>query len=175
MCCTALRCGGGAARSARGVGRAAPGSEPGQPGGGTAGAAVPWTLYGHSLVEQRPLLAVHRRDLGPGAKGGVHADGGAPLRIVYPKDGISISADAMALIAKAPNPAAGKALIDYIVSAEGQSVIVKASGRRPIRTDVPGPEKAAPAESLPVKTYPPEWAVANQKRFMDRYLRLARR
>jgi iron(III) transport system substrate-binding protein len=102
-------------------------------------------------------------------------DGGAPLRIVYPKDGIAISADAMALIAKAPNPAAGKALIDYIVSAEGQSVIVKASGRRPIRTDVPGPEKAVAAESLPVKTYPPEWAVANQKRFMDRYLRLARR
>lgn len=102
-------------------------------------------------------------------------DGGAPLKIVYPKEGISIQADAMALVAKAPNPAAGKALMDYIVSAEGQSVIVKASGRRPIRTDVPGPEKAIDAKSLPVNTYPPEWGVAKSKEYLDRYLRLARR
>jgi iron(III) transport system substrate-binding protein len=102
-------------------------------------------------------------------------DGGAPLKIVYPKEGVSVQSDAMALVAKAPNPAAGKALIDYIVSAEGQGVIVKASGRRPIRTDVPGPEKAIDAKSLPVNTYPPEWGVAKHKEFMDRYLRLARR
>lgn len=102
-------------------------------------------------------------------------DGGAPLKIVYPKEGISIQADAMALVAKAPNPAAGKALMDYIVSAEGQSVIVKASGRRPIRTDVPGPEKAIDAKNLPVNTYPPEWGVAKSKEYLDRYLRLARR
>jgi iron(III) transport system substrate-binding protein len=102
-------------------------------------------------------------------------DGGAPLRIVYPKEGISIQADAMALVAKAPNPAAGKALIDYIVSPEGQTVIVKASGRRPIRSDVPGPEKAIDAKNLPVNNFPPDWAVAKNKEFMDRYLRLARR
>lgn len=102
-------------------------------------------------------------------------DGGAPLKIVYPKEGISIQADAMALVAKAPNPAAGRALMDYIVSAEGQSVIVKASGRRPIRTDVPGPEKAIDAKNLPVNTYPPEWGVAKSKEYLDRYLRLARR
>lgn len=102
-------------------------------------------------------------------------DGGAPLKIVYPKEGISIQADAMALVAKAPNPAAGKALMDYIVSEEGQNVIVKASGRRPIRTDVPGPASAIAPEKLPVKTYPPEWALAKTKEYMDRYLRLARR
>ena len=105
----------------------------------------------------------------------LNAKGGAPLKIVYPKEGISIQADAMALVAKAPNPAAGKALMDYIVSAEGQSVIVKASGRRPIRTDVPGPEKAIDAKNLPVNTYPPEWGVAKSKEYLDRYLRLARR
>ena len=82
---------------------------------------------------------------------------------------------AMALVAKAPNPAAGKALIDYIVSPEGQTVIVKASGRRPIRSDVPGPEKAIDAKNLPVNNFPPDWAVAKNKEFMDRYLRLARR
>jgi ABC-type Fe3+ transport system substrate-binding protein len=81
----------------------------------------------------------------------------------------------MALVAKAPNAAAGKALIDYIVSPEGQGVIVKASGRRPIRTDVPGPEKALDVSRLPIKNIPPEWAVSKNKEFMDRYLRLARR
>ena len=102
-------------------------------------------------------------------------DGGAPIRIVYPKEGTSVQADAMALVAKAPNAAAGKALIDYIVSPEGQGVIVKVSGRRPIRTDVPGPEKALDVARLPIKNIPPEWAVAKNKEFMDRYLRLARR
>lgn len=102
-------------------------------------------------------------------------DGGAPLKIVYPKEGISVSPDVMALIANGPNPAAGKALLDYITSPEGQAVIVKASGRRPTRSDVAGPANAVPASALPVNSYPIEWAVANTKESMDRYLKLARR
>ena len=62
-------------------------------------------------------------------------------------------------------------LIDLGVCSESDV----AAGRRPIRTDVPGPEKAIDAKSLPVNTYPPEWGVAKHKEFMDRYLRLARR
>jgi iron(III) transport system substrate-binding protein len=103
------------------------------------------------------------------------ADGGAPIKIVYPKEGISVSADVMTLVANGPNPAGGKALMDYIASPEGQALIVKASGRRPIRGDVAGPANAVAAASLPVKTYPVEWAVANTKEYMDRYLKLARR
>ena len=102
-------------------------------------------------------------------------DGGSPIRIVYPKEGINASADAMALVAKGPNPAAGKAVLDYVASAEGQAVVVKASGRRPIRNDVPAAGKSIAPEQLPINNYPMDWALAKSKDFMTRYQQLVRR
>ncbi|MFN6979211.1 MAG: extracellular solute-binding protein, partial [Gemmobacter sp.] len=66
-------------------------------------------------------------------------DGGAPVRTIYPREGIALSADAMALIKGGPNPEGARALLDYITSVEGQSLIVGQFGRRPIRDDVPPP------------------------------------
>lgn len=104
-----------------------------------------------------------------------YADGGAPVRIVYPKEGINVSADAMALVAGGPNPAGGRALLDFIVSAEGQRIIVGKFGRRPIRADVPPPPGAIPADKLPMNNIPVEWSNAVQKDVLARYLRLVRR
>ncbi len=102
-------------------------------------------------------------------------DGGSPLKIVYPKEGISFAADAMALVAGGPNPAGGRALIDFIVSAEGQQIIVEKFGRRPIRADVGQPKGAVAAASLPVNNIPIEWSNARTKDVLARYLRLVRR
>ena len=46
--------------------------------------------------------------------------GGGPVAIVYPEDGTSAIADGMALVKRAPNPAAGKAFIDWALSAPVQ-------------------------------------------------------
>ncbi len=102
-------------------------------------------------------------------------EGGSPLKIVYPKEGISFAADAMTLVANGPNPDGAKALLDFIVSTEGQTIIVGKFGRRPIRNDVPGPKGALAVTDLPVKNPPVAWSNANSKPFLDRYLRLARR
>jgi iron(III) transport system substrate-binding protein len=102
-------------------------------------------------------------------------DGGAPIRIVYPKEGINSSADAMALVAKGPNPAGGKAVLDYLASAEGQTMLVKASGRRPVRADVAAPGSSPTAARLPVNNYSREWSAANSKDYMARYQQLLRR
>jgi len=102
-------------------------------------------------------------------------DGGAPIRIVYPKEGITSSADAMALVAKGPNPAGGKAVLDYLSSAEGQTMLVKASGRRPVRGDVAAPGNSPAAARLPVNNYSREWSNANSKDYMARYQQLLRR
>ena len=48
-------------------------------------------------------------------------DGGAPLRIVYPKEGISFAADAMAVVAGGPNPAGARALIEDGIVAGGMT------------------------------------------------------
>jgi iron(III) transport system substrate-binding protein len=102
-------------------------------------------------------------------------DGGSPLKVVYPREGISFAADAMALIANGPNAEGAKSLLDFIASAEGQQVIVEKFGRRPIRNDVAAPKGALAAADLPVKNPPVAWSNANSKPFLDRYLRLARR
>jgi iron(III) transport system substrate-binding protein len=102
-------------------------------------------------------------------------DGGAPLRIVYPKEGVNASSDAMALVARGPNPAAGRAVLDFIASVDGQTLIVNASGRRPARTDVPGPANNVAFSDLPVNNYPVAWANEKSRGFVQRYLRLARR
>jgi iron(III) transport system substrate-binding protein len=101
--------------------------------------------------------------------------GGAPVKIVYPREGITLAADAMALVAGGPNPAGGRALLDYIVSAEGQRLIVERFGRRPIRADVAPPAGALDPAALPVKNIPVEWSNARQRDLLARYLRLVRR
>ncbi len=102
-------------------------------------------------------------------------DGGSPLKIVYPREGITFAADAMTLVAGGPNPEGGRALLDYIVSVEGQKLIVEKFGRRPIRADVPPPAGALDPTLLPVKNIPVEWTEARQKDLMAKYLRLVRR
>ena len=102
-------------------------------------------------------------------------DGGSPLKVVYPKEGISFAADAMALVAGGPNPAGGRALIDYIVSPAGQQVIVEKFGRRPIRADVAQPKGGVDVSTLPVNNAPVEWTNARTKDVLARYLRLVRR
>lgn len=101
--------------------------------------------------------------------------GGAPVRIVYPREGITMAADAMTLVAGGPNPDGGRALLDYIVSAEAQKLIVERFNRRPIREDVAPPGGAVPASALPIKNIPVEWSGARQRDLMNRYLRLVRR
>jgi iron(III) transport system substrate-binding protein len=101
--------------------------------------------------------------------------GGSPVRIVYPREGITLGADAMALVAGGPNPEGGRALLDYIASVEGQRLIVERFGRRPIRNDVAPPAGAVAASALPIKNIPVEWSNARQRDLLQRYTRLVRR
>lgn len=102
-------------------------------------------------------------------------DGGAPLRIVYPKEGVTLSSDAMTLIKNGPNPEGAQAFLDYITSPEGQSVIVGQFGRRPIRDDVDAPQNVPPAADLPVNNPDPAWVRMATPKYKDMYLELARR
>src|SRR4029079_14294611 len=65
----------------------------------------------------------------------LYLKGGGAVAIVYPEDGTSAIADGMALCKRAPNPAAGKAFIDWALSGPVQDMVVQELGRRPIRKD----------------------------------------
>lgn len=104
-----------------------------------------------------------------------YLEGGAPVRVVYPSEGINSSADAMALVRGAPNAAGAKVVLDFLASAEGQTLMVKASGRRPVRADVRAAAGGPELSKLNVKTYPQDWANAQQKGYLARYQQMVRR
>jgi len=101
--------------------------------------------------------------------------GGAPVRIIYPSEGAAMLPDAMALVARGPNPQGGKLVLDFITSAEGQRVLVEDTGRRPIRDDVAPPTQLPPVSSINIRNVPIEWAGANRRAILERYTGLVRR
>ncbi|WP_045392921.1 extracellular solute-binding protein [Falsirhodobacter sp. alg1] len=97
-----------------------------------------------------------------------YRDGGGPVEIVYPTDGTAIVPDAMALMADAPHPDAGKAFIDFIASPEAQAVVAEI-GRRPIRSDVPSKDTLIPLEEVPAGKYDSIWAAENRERLIEKW------
>jgi iron(III) transport system substrate-binding protein len=101
--------------------------------------------------------------------------GGAPVRIIYPSEGASMLPDAMALVARGPNPQGGRLVLDFITSVEAQTLLAQQFGRRPIRNDVPGPNGLAAISSIRVHNFPMQWAADNRRAIMERYTGLVRR
>ncbi len=97
---------------------------------------------------------------------------GSPVDFVFPKEGVTVVTEPVAMLSTAKNPAAAKAFIDFVLSAEGQQ-FAASQGYLPMRADVPAPEgfpardgiKVLPA---PVQTLLKEDA-GNKKRFSDAF------
>lgn len=64
---------------------------------------------------------------------------GAPVEIVYPAEGAAFLPATIQLIKGGPNPAAGKAFIDFVISQEGQTIIAEQTAGRPLRDGVTKP------------------------------------
>jgi iron(III) transport system substrate-binding protein len=99
----------------------------------------------------------------------LYLKGGGPVAIVYPEDGTSVIADGMALVKKAPNPAAGKAFIDWALSAATQNVAVQELGRRPIRKDVQPLAALKPLEQVKLVKYDIKNAATKRKEYIDKW------
>jgi len=99
----------------------------------------------------------------------LYLKGGGPVAIVYPEDGTSVIADGMALVKKAPNAAAGKAFIDWALSAATQNVAVQELGRRPIRKDVKPLAALKPMEQVKLVRYDIKKAADKRKEYIDQW------
>jgi iron(III) transport system substrate-binding protein len=95
--------------------------------------------------------------------------GGGPVAIVYPEDGTSAIADGMALVKRAPNPAAGKAFIDWSLSAATQHLVVQELGRRPIRKDAKPLAALKPLEQIKLVKYDIRNAAAKRKEYVTKW------
>ena len=106
----------------------------------------------------------------------LYLKGGGPVAIVYPEDGTSAIADGMALCKRAPNPAAGKAFIDWALSGPVQDMVVQELGRRPIRKDSKPMAALKPMGEIKLVRYDIQNAATKRQEYIDKWraLMLAR-
>ena len=95
-----------------------------------------------------------------------YKEGGGPVTIVYPSEGTAMVPDAMALVAGGPNPDAGKAFLDFILTKEAQEVVASI-GRRPVRSDVASNPALVPITEIPTIDYDFQWAATNRARLVE--------
>jgi len=87
-----------------------------------------------------------------------YIQGGGPVKIVYPEEGVIAAPDGIALVKGAPHAAAAKFFIDWCLSKPTQDFLVSAMFRRPVRVDGVNPP-GLPALSK-IKTIPYDFAMA---------------
>jgi len=95
---------------------------------------------------------------------------GAPIEFVFPKEGVSIVTEPVAMLKNAKNPDGAKAFIDFVLSDAGQRLVLQ-QGYLPADTNLPAPEGFPARESSKLMPYDPAKALAdtdaNKKRFAD--------
>ena len=68
--------------------------------------------------------------------GPLWAQGGAPVKVIYPADGTTASMEGVAIIKGGPNTENAKVFVDYINRKDVREMILKATFRRPTRDDL---------------------------------------
>lgn len=95
---------------------------------------------------------------------------GAPIEFVFPKEGVSIVTEPVAMLKNAKNPEGAKAFINFVLSDAGQRLVLK-QGYLPADASLPAPEGFPARESIKLMPYDPAKALAdtdaNKKRFAD--------
>ena len=84
--------------------------------------------------------------------------GGGPVKIVYPVEGVIAAPDGIALVKGAPHAAAGKFFIDWCLSKPTQDYLVGQMFRRPVRIDGMSPPGLPPLSKI--KTIPYDFVMA---------------
>lgn len=82
------------------------------------------------------------------AKGAIQQ--GAPVKIVYPPEGIVMIPQVMSVVKDAPHPNAARLWANWKLSREGQGVWVNTVGGFSARSDMPSPKDTPPRESIKI-------------------------
>lgn len=96
---------------------------------------------------------------------------GAPLATVWPSDGAISVPSPIAIIKGTKNPNGSKALVDYVLSKEGQEFLVKQEVI-PVRGDVNPPAGQPSAKQINFMPIPYEWAADNAPAIREKFEKL---
>ena len=95
---------------------------------------------------------------------------GAPIGFTFPKEGVSIVTEPVAMLKSAKNPQGAKAFIDFLLSTEGQKLVLQ-QGYLPADASLPVPKGFPPRDSIKLMPFDAAKALAdteaNKKRFAD--------
>jgi iron(III) transport system substrate-binding protein len=103
--------------------------------------------------------------------GPMWAAGGAPVKTIYPADGTVAAMEGVAIIKGGPNPESAKAFVDFVNRKDVREMILKATYRRPTRTDLDLsslPGGMPPLASLKMLKYDEEGWTGKRKGTLER-------
>jgi len=100
------------------------------------------------------------------------AANGAPIRFVFPAEGVSAVTEPVAILASTKNPDAAKAFVDFLISVPGQQLAAD-MGYLPAHPDVAPPAGFPARETIKVLPFDPAQALAdeaaNKARFTEMF------
>nr|WP_052384083.1 ABC transporter substrate-binding protein [Halomonas xinjiangensis] len=95
---------------------------------------------------------------------------GAPVKFVFPEEGVSAVTEPVAIMKEAAHPEAARKFVDFVLSREGQELVLS-QGYLPGRNDVDSPEGFPPREEIHVLPLDAqsalEQAEAHKQRFAE--------
>ena len=94
---------------------------------------------------------------------------GAPVKLVYMKEGVISKPDGVYIIKNAKNMDNAKKFIDFITSKEAQTIIVQKLNRRSVRNDVEPPKGLIEKSKINIINDDEKVVVANKKAWLDKF------
>ncbi|KYH31743.1 ABC transporter substrate-binding protein [Neomoorella mulderi] len=96
---------------------------------------------------------------------------GSPVDFVYPREGLPVITEPVAIVKGAPHPEMARKFVDFVLSKDGQQLAAKIGFYMPVRKDVPPPEGYPPLSEIKfLQRDPKELALVREddkKKFAD--------
>ncbi len=94
---------------------------------------------------------------------------GAPVKLVYMKEGVISKPDGVYIIKDAKNMANAKKFIDFVTGKDAQTIIIEQLNRRSVRKDVPAPEGLEKLEIINLIYDDEELVVEKKQEWLDKF------
>ncbi|WP_180270787.1 ABC transporter substrate-binding protein [Sporanaerobium hydrogeniformans] len=94
---------------------------------------------------------------------------GAPVKLVYMKEGVISKPDGVYIIKGAKNMGNAKKFIDFVTGKDAQTIIIEQLNRRSVRTDVPAPNGLEKLENINLIYDDQNLVVEKKQEWLDKF------
>lgn len=96
---------------------------------------------------------------------------GSPVEFVFPKEGVSMVTEPVAIMAGAKNPESAEKFVDFVLSARGQKLVLD-QGYIPARNGMDSPKGFPKRSSIKIMKFDPKVALANAEANKKRFAQI---